>query len=928
MNTDYTDGFDENGVRVSMSGSLWKMQKGMFSGNIWKRRWVSCDFVHLIVWNLPTRTEDNAQPKYKFKLSNCQVETDIDTTDDVGRGNVFQVSDNKTKTKVILATDTGALLNDWMQFMKNGKEYDDLVRDVQKERRDAAKRLSIRQAELRAEMEEYTDDNDEDDDDEDDDEDFPRARPNAARGIGFKKKSREVETTLGQSIVDYFREHDISSSHTHPVIAIESILPLMRKLDDNISSRVVDFITRDTQCDTCISLADFLEWYGHYQSNSSRHLQQGEVPMNKNVDRDETEEKKKLKKFDLHLLSAKNYGQRRKFHFMSYAAAGDTASLGMGLIDPELRCPSGLKKVTNKDLVETLIPDIHRLVMLESENLIDFEEDEENVVSLEWNDTYQHLSDDANSVYVHPNKFSETQSEDLKSNLIQCQQNITACLNAAAFQADFLKVAVEGAKIIIDEYSLPDAYKTVQSIDKRTEKRNKQAKDLEGADYQHNNTNDDDDDDDDEQSTQYSVGSDTDSGSNSDEDSYDSYNDDDNQTTPDKKSVISDLTGYSPNRGEGGETSTVHSKASLSFHGGARKRAQPSNDDTDFDGAKLEMGQDEMFSYKGLLFRINAHGVHDEDDMNPKEERVQELTAYDEVLHKTAGNEHRGLLYMKQASDKTYRDQLHAYVHDHQDVDLSDAIDDLIRMRSLLETVVDYDGYRVCVTCPVDVDEEKTLVYGFSSDMSPQFLSDDLTVDTKVADSDNDRVFINACGPIRGQIPRLAMHLNIHPVSRECMGSTSTLHDQHEGYGNSNIEKMNVETLSKWLEIHRDDRNHIYLMNFDGLMLPDMPRSETHDIELRRLRPEFILHYQQQLSPDSYADSEHYIPVGGDDAYALLDGIETKKRLEQLKKGLDASTHLYTSVLPQLTRAMDTTLVMPLDSSSLTYLFHSYGRDK
>ena len=65
---DIDDGVDENGVLIHLGGSLWKMQKTMLGGVVWKRRWVTCDSVQFIIWNKPTMSEHGAEPKYYHKV--------------------------------------------------------------------------------------------------------------------------------------------------------------------------------------------------------------------------------------------------------------------------------------------------------------------------------------------------------------------------------------------------------------------------------------------------------------------------------------------------------------------------------------------------------------------------------------------------------------------------------------------------------------------------------------------------------------------------------------------------------------------------------------------------------------------------------------------------------------------------------------------
>jgi hypothetical protein len=1087
---DLDDGFDENGVRVNISGSLWKMNKGLFGGMSWKRRWVSCDAVQLIVWNMPTNHDENATPKYKFKLNSCEVETDFDKNT-FDRQNVFIITDPKTKLTVSLATDTSNILDDWIEFMLSDKDYDEKLKDQEeKHRKELEEEKADRAIRFFDEEDGSTDlsddetldsfdfEEDDDNDDEDNDKDkdkkkgaeseekneqqlvvvssilkkdstvatIPRGgvdgeqkltpkRASTRAGVIAAKLAEEklsrkerkerkrqklrdqeeanaIVRTPGRIITDYFHANDIASSDVHPVILVTKLFLLLRELQPNIDKRIINLICRDTNTNinSCIALPDMLEWYINYITKTGRLLEQSSIPSNaksdshshrskgkssssnndnnnnnnNNNNSNSTSNNKVLSEIEQQIMndallnSAKEFGQRKKFNIMTYnhnqkvhfmnenennendinvSSNGngndfevdnddtDITSLCTGLIETELRVQSNHKNmVTTADIVELLVPDVHRLVLLESQNSIEFEDDDENIVSYEWNNTYQVLSDHVANVYVH-NNSQLADKDEKKNNLLHCQDNITSCLNKAAFQSNFMKVAIDGAKTIIDEYSLPDIYKSIRSIDKKTSKKKNEncVHDEKNLTYQHDD--DDDYDDDDELNNDLDI-------------------------SGPSMSTLShfDSSFASPSNNYNNLDKNNDSHNRPSFHSGYSKRgdldlSNDNNKTLESLQLKLEMGHQEMFSYKGLLFRINAHGVEEELDSISDSEHVQRLAAIDEVLHKTSGNEHRGLLYMKHASEQAYKEILENYVladeNNNDDnngdggdkytkksfssIDGDDEFDsnNVIRVRTLLETVIDYNGFRVCVTCPVDVDEDRTLVHGFSSSISPSMFDNEIDMTMTMSSNgknniEDDRIFVDAYPQIHDTINRMSILTNIKRMHRDCYGTSYILNDDNHNKYQNKINKISINTMSKWLEFHKDSDGHLYMMNFDGVLIPDIPRSETHDLEIRKFRPEFVMNYSKsKLSPDGYDDAEDHMPnvlnlnqnqdIEDDSTFNAEMKANQKKKMEELKSCLQASTHFYTVIIPQLAKSLDTTSSIPLDSFSFTNTFHSYG---
>ena len=994
MDLDYEEeGLDENGVKVSMTGSLWKLKKSFMGKPVWKRRWVSCDGVVVNVWNLPNREERGATAKYKFKLESCRIEEDA--VGIAGRANMFKLTDTNTNKSVSLATDTPELLEEWVDFLCSDKEYDELLREVELKKHLEAERRRVEEERKMHEDDEDDEQDDDDDnegedenednvntiksssspktDDEDQDQDADTSKVSVPAAtatstgavtvttepVPILKKNKAVRKQvrmqpevkvlpIGERIVEYFRENDVSASSLHPVIRVEDVLPLLRAIDPNCSDIVVKLIARGICSSKFVTLPDFLEWHGNYVINTGIRLEQSSVPVDSSIEIS-TQKRRELGAMDPILHAAKDHGQRQKFHFGTYPDShkDSTGILSTGILDNELRLPNCIS-VCNKTLVETVVPDIHRLVMLESESVVDFEEDAHNVISFEWNEVYQHHIDETSNVYVHPANFTDS-TESSKKNMDRCQSSVSSSLDRAAFQADFLKTAVEGARTIIDEYTLPDQYKSIRSIDRKTalkheENRGTKAmvyqRDANEADYYEEYGHPDEQEDSYVDSSQPSLSPKT-NGSTAAND-YSHYS---NETLSpelpdvseadmdvfDNLDVDSDHDSFHEHEHDDkfGNTpsrfshSTATSQSKLSSLRGYRGKRLSTADMRKFRVGLTEMGHEEMFSYRGLLFRINARGVDEAHDTEPTAARAHSLVAADEILHKEAGNEHRGLLFMKQAADSAYADQLDSFVN-FEETEAESSSTNILRARTLLETVVDYAGFRVSVTCAVELNEDDTLVLGNSGVLAPQNANDSIaSVDT---DGGQSRLFVNAHPPLKKLLPRLAVHLNINVHQRECTASNFTLGSVEMRAGHAIPTRQVVDTLSRDIEVHRTSDGQLYFMNFSRVLLPDLPRSDTYDLETRRLRPEFQRVYAQSLDSYAYSDAAH--PDAWDADMSVNSGTGQDVPVSVpvgLEKVIKACRHLYVSVLPELARVLDMLGTMPLDSYGLTQTFHSYG---
>ena len=96
------------------------------------------------------------------------------------------------------------------------------------------------------------------------------------------EKVKVTILTPGQKIRNFFVENDITSCVEHPVVEVRILLKLLLELEPYIDSRVISLLCIDlnTNEQSCVTMADFLEWYSHYIIHTSKTLEQSSIPKN------------------------------------------------------------------------------------------------------------------------------------------------------------------------------------------------------------------------------------------------------------------------------------------------------------------------------------------------------------------------------------------------------------------------------------------------------------------------------------------------------------------------------------------------------------------------------------------------------------------------------------------------------------------------
>lgn len=330
--------------------------------------------------------------------------------------------------------------------------------------------------------------------------------------------------------------------------------------------------------------------------------------------------------------------------------------------------------------------------------------------------------------------------------------------------------------------------------------------------------------------------------------------------------------------------------------------------------------RDLVFHYSGLLFRILSTPACDR-DRDLGDLRCSEVHHMDELLHKMGGNECRALLTVRNAllainskreeknsengtvdngSDRRSSQDSDVFRRNsyEDDEDLDDENEKLVRPCTMLMTLVDYCGFRVQVFSPVNIDEQYTLVHGFSSD----------------------KLFVNAMAAVNPVLPAIAKHTNLTTTRTTTLVCSVPLEEKQKCYLSNGL----CEIITKEMQFHWCDDQRLYLINFNNFFPPDLPRRDTTDILHRQLRPEFVRQYTSALSPEALR-------------YDASDGTpepdEGKRSSPQLGASssradsniLAALTHLHTTHILQVVRKLDNLAALPFDSYGLTQFLHNSG---
>lgn len=319
-----------------------------------------------------------------------------------------------------------------------------------------------------------------------------------------------------------------------------------------------------------------------------------------------------------------------------------------------------------------------------------------------------------------------------------------------------------------------------------------------------------------------------------------------------------------------------------------------------------EEKQEELYYYQGLIFRLAGCG-QDDRDLTPTDLRFHSFLSNEEIAHKLFGNELRGLYYTQSGLSSLNLSELET--------------NEILRPTVLMTTIIDYCGFRFQVFAPIQIDEQQTLVYGYST---------------------SENIFIDANPTVHTLIPMISKQLNLSLTRKQQFICPTILED----YDPVDLVQRPSEVLSKDLQFHIIDHSRVYLMNFINFLPPDLPKEFTTDILTKTLRPEYIREYSEgSISSDIIrSDLENHLAgnnmnttIGSDDedgdtniginssTHASMRPSVVLKPLKPVLQWIRAASSLREDLIPDIVMKLDTMTSLPIDTFGFTRFLHSHG---
>jgi tetratricopeptide (TPR) repeat protein len=207
-----------------------------------------------------------------------------------------------------------------------------------------------------------------------------------------------------------------------------------------------------------------------------------------------------------------------------------------------------------------------------------------------------------------------------------------------------------------------------------------------------------------------------------------------------------------------------------------------------------------------------------------------------------------------------------------------------------LTCLVDYKGFRVLAHGCIPVDGELTLMHGPSSE----------------------GIFKAGVAQYRHlSFTAQVLNLKEHKFEWDVRISPAYVHlsaftQLHKTLGYRELEDYVRETLGDDAVDTASVDDHVYILKLADLLPVDIDLEATQPDLSRRLRPEFLCDYEFPLSADAFINKS---PESSQDD---LEAVQAARSLRNVR-------------LPELLELLDSMKLMPIDSKSLTGVFHSQG---
>lgn len=811
--------YDKEGLRTGMSGKLWKLNdKGLLKGSRpWKCRWASSDGVTIDVW---ASEERNGQPKYSLSLFNCIVEEHHYYPN---RKHVFTVHSKDKGTsglRLTLSSDNVMDYEEWVSFLTRFTEMGD-------------------------------------------DEDDEGTQVDGYEGGEIEEES--TEDLQMKFIKNFFSRHNVSSSHINPIISVKNLEELLVEISGVQTTEQTDlimkyFFRRTGMVAQLVSLEDFLEFLDVFQNRTAMTLSSTALPSSL-TGKEEQDVKTSL---------GNHYSEN---------------SFTLGIVDPILRSIDMTPSMVM--LMRAEIPNVKNISMVEGPPA-------SSPVYMNghsyWNDKYQRLlkevsktnsmEDGVESDGDHQDRkeddnkdktSDEEDDEDREPTKGEILDNVSACLQLAAFQGAFLHTAVEGAHIIVDEYTLPDKFKSTHvlhhhhhSVDKEQSEKNVETE-FQNVEIQ----------------------------SSSGTSAHDTLSFSDFDEAAAKPIAVSLSDYYKRQIGNDSPATASHKSKDfdneISFSSSEGSSVNQAEDiDGSENGPTTRKAKDDQVHidadhiYKGLIFSVVACKPDPNVDRVPTEQRLKQLAATDVILHKSTSNEHRGALAFQHVLGKSPQKSM---------------------LCSALSTFVDYGGFRVHVMCPLSLSEDSAVLGGPAEEPNMH---------------------------VEGLLSDLLNRMNIDSLSET---ATNTTGDLFESSGPQQTGHVFPDGVEVHVDENGDDYV-INLAHLLPMEIPRPHTSDIQTRRIRpEFLSKYPHKFKTDCMTTVQVDEADSLVGGGDsheekqsgamhDIIAAADG---RAAVAKAKPLLQAMGRFYTSALPDLVRALDSLSTLPFDSYSLSQCFHSYG---
>lgn len=229
-----------------------------------------------------------------------------------------------------------------------------------------------------------------------------------------------------------------------------------------------------------------------------------------------------------------------------------------------------------------------------------------------------------------------------------------------------------------------------------------------------------------------------------------------------------------------------------------------------------DMYTEELFFYDGLVFRLIAAPLTSRDlDATYHESYVRQVHLSNDMRHKMIGNELRAYNAVQNAIFALQGEAVNQNKVSHFP-------------STMLQTIVDYGGYRVHAFCPMRLSEE-TLRYGFtdSDGTFKHFVHEGVPSD-----------------PYHDVCSLIAKKLNVEEQNVNVLSSFVSA----DAAKQPTLQRASEIMFGEDVQFHEAEDQRHYLVNFGKILPPDLPRFDSNDVLTRCLRPEFVRNYRAPLS--------------------------------------------------------------------------------